>query len=125
MCTSIVLAEEALPLQPEIVMELVTVARSGMVTFVPLVTGLQPGGGGVPEPTNSSRFGEPVPGFVILFGVALVNMVLATVAGDIVGLAPRISAAAPATLIVLVAVSLVFHAEVMPSPGAKMSVQVP
>ena len=48
-------------------------------------------------------------------------------------MAARISAAAPATcgvaidvpLIVLVAVSLVFQAEVMLSPGAKMSMQVP
>src|SRR5215204_7468747 len=104
-----------------------------MLTFVPLVTGAQPGGGGLPAPTNSRRLGEPAPGLVMTFIVALEYMVLATVCGAMVGLALRISAAPPATcgaaievpLMVLVAVSLVFHAEVMPSPGAKMSVQVP
>ena len=56
-----------------------------------------------------------------------------TCAGVADGFEPRYSAATPATcgvaidvpLIVLVAVSLVFQAEVMSRPGAKMSVHVP
>ena len=77
--------------------------------------------------------GEPAPGLVTLFGVALATSWSRTCWGVACGVAPRTSAAAPATcgaaievpLMVLVAVSLVFHAEVMFSPGAKMSVQVP
>ena len=83
--------------------------------------------------TASRRFGEPVPGLVILFSVALAVRAPATWAGVRVGVALRIRAAAPATcgaaievpLIVLVAVSPVLQAEVMFWPGAKMSVQVP
>ena len=58
---------------------------------------------------------------------------LATVAGDAAGLPCRYSAATPATcgvaidvpLIVFVAVSDVYHADVMLEPGAKRSRQVP
>src|SRR5215470_5201799 len=133
MCTSMVLVEDALPVQPVMSMVDSTVDRSGMATSVPLVTGAQPGGGGVPAPTNSRRFGEPVPGLTMWLRVASLNIWDATCAGVRVGLAPRMSAAAPVTcgvaidvpLMVLVAVSLVFHAEVMFTPGAKMSVQVP
>src|SRR5262245_45497287 len=135
MCTSTVDAALALPVQPEIVIELVPVPRSGMATSVPLVAaGHGPGGGGgAPAPVNSRMFGEPVPGLVILFGVPLDFSAAWTVAGDAVGLSPRNSAAAPATcgvaievpLIVFVAVSLVIQAEVMLTPGAKMSRQVP
>ena len=65
--------------------------------------------------------GEPVPGFVTLFGVELASMVLHTWAGEAVGVALRIRAAAPTTcgvaidvpLIVLVAVLLEFQADVM------------
>src|SRR5829696_4420252 len=65
--------------------------------------------------------------------VALSLSACCTVAGEALGLADRYSAAPPATcgvaidvpLIVLVAVSLVFQDEVMLTPGAKMSVQVP
>src|SRR5919198_5699255 len=65
--------------------------------------------------------------------VALSFSACCTVAGEALGLADRYSAAAPATcgvaievpLIVLVAVSLVSQDEVMLTPGAKMSVQVP
>ena len=65
--------------------------------------------------------GEPVPGFVTLFGVELASMVLHTCAGVAVGFALRIKAAAPTTcgvaidvpLIVLVAVLLEFQADVM------------
>jgi hypothetical protein len=57
----------------------------------------------------------------------------ATVAGEAPGFVSRNNAATPATCgvaidvpeIVLVAVSLVRHAEVMLLPGAKMSTQVP
>ena len=74
-----------------------------------------------------------MPGLVTLFGVASAISVLATCAGVAAGFAARTSAAAPATcggaidvpLMVLVAVSFVFQAEVMAEPGAKMSVQVP
>src|SRR5690242_8809845 len=122
--------------QPETVTELVTAEpASGMLTSVPLVA-LQPvGGGGVvpPEPVNSSLFGEPVPGLVTTPEVALATRALDTVAGVAVGLAARYSAAAPATcgvaidvpLIVFVAVVLEYQSEVMLTPGAKMSTQVP
>src|SRR5690348_7590652 len=78
---------------------------------------------------NSSRFGEPEPGLVMWPVVALAIRALCTVAGLAVGWLARYSAAAPATcgvaievpLIVLVAVSLVAHDDVMPTPGAKMS----
>ena len=95
--------------------------------------GVGVGPGVAPLLTNSRRFGEPVPGLVTLFGVEAVISASATCAGEAAGVAPRTSAAAPATcgvaidvpLIVLVAVSLVFQAEVIALPGAKMSVQVP
>ena len=82
---------------------------------------------------KSSRFGEPVPALVTLFGVELLMIAAATVAGDAPGFASRNKAATPATCgdaidvpeIVLVAVSLVLHVEVMLLPGAKMSTHVP
>ena len=60
-------------------------------------------------------------------------MAAATVAGEAVGFVSRNKAATPVTCgvaidvpeIVLVAVSLVFHDEVILLPGAKMSRQVP
>ena len=77
--------------------------------------------------------GDPVPAFVTLFGVELLMIAAVTVAGDAVGFVSRNNAATPATCgeaidvpeIVLVAVSLVRQAEVIPLPGAKMSTQVP
>ena len=62
-----------------------------------------------------------MPGLVTLFGVALASRCSRTCGGVAVGFAPRTSAAAPATcgvaidvpLIVLVAVLLEFHADVM------------
>ena len=99
-----------------------------------MVAALQPFGGVVPpEPVYSNRFGEPVPGLVILFGVALAFIAAWTAAGVAAGWSARYRAAAPTTcgvaievpLIVLLAVSLVFHDDVMSWPGAKMSVQVP
>ena len=82
---------------------------------------------------NSRRFGEPVPGLPTTPVVALLVIADATVAGVADRVGRRYSAAAPATcgvaievpLIVLVAVSLVFQAEVMLEPGAKRSTQVP
>src|SRR5918996_550925 len=134
MCTSIVVVAEAFPVQPEMVMDEVTgVLVSGMITFVPFVTGAQPdGGGGVTVPTNSNRFGDPA-GSVTLLGVALADSVFHTWPGGAVGVAPNTSAAAPAMcgvaievpLMVLVAVSLVCQAEVINWPGAKMSVHEP
>ena len=73
-------------------------------------------------PVNSRRFGEPVPGLVIYVRRGAVAELRARPApGVSAGFAPSSSAAAPATcgaaievpLIVLVAVSLVFQAEVM------------
>src|SRR5882724_6399486 len=135
MCTSTVEDALALPVHPAMAIVLEPVPRSGMAASLELVAaGHGPGGGGVePEPVNSKEFGEPVPGLVILFGVPFAVIVLCTCAGVIDGLADRISAAAPTTcgvaievpLIVFVAVSLVFHDDVMFTPGAKMSVQVP
>src|SRR5262249_1940323 len=80
-----------------------------------------------------SLFGEPAPGLPTTPPVALLTRESRTCCGLKAGLAPSTSAAAPTTcgvaidvpLIVLVAVSLVFHAEVIPTPGAKMSRQVP
>jgi len=68
-----------------------------------------------------------------LFGVELLTIAAATVAGEAVGFVSRNNAATPVTCgvaidvpeIVLVAVSLVFHDEVMLLPGANMSRQVP
>ena len=89
-----------------------------------------------PPPVNrekSSRLGEPVPAFVTLFGVELLMIAAVTVAGEALGFVSRNNAATPATCgvaidvpeIVLVAVSLVLHADVILLPGAKMSTQVP
>ena len=82
---------------------------------------------------NSRRLGDPVPALVTLFGVELLMIAAVTVAGEAPGLASKNNAATPATCgdaidvpeMVLVAVSLVRHAEVMLLPGAKMSTQVP
>ena len=95
--------------------------------------GVGVGGGAPVSNEKSSRLGEPVPAFVTLFGVELLTIAAVTVAGDAVGFVSRNNAATPATCgvaidvpeIVLVAVSLVFHDEVMLLPGAKMSTHVP
>src|SRR5690606_14756407 len=89
------------------------------------------GGGSLPPSKNeySSRFGEPLPGLVTLFGVEALMIALVTCDGVAVGLSARYSAATPATcgeanevpLMVLVAEVLVYQAEVMDEPGAKMS----
>ena len=86
-----------------------------------------------PNSEYSRRFGEPVPGLVTLFGVELLISAVVTCAGVALGLLARYSAATPATcgdaievpLMVLVAVVLVYQAEVIDEPGAKMSRQVP
>ena len=91
------------------------------------------GGGAAPNNENSKRLGEPVPAPVTLFGVELLMIAAVTVAGEAVGFVSRNNAATPATCgvaidvpeIVLVAVSLVFHDDVMLLPGAKMSTHVP
>ena len=57
-------------------------------------------GVGVGPPVNnekSSRFGEPVPAFVTLFGVELLMIAAVTVAGEAVGFVSRNRAATPAT----------------------------
>ena len=83
----------------------------------------------------TSRLGVPVgkDADTIRLGVALDASSEATVADVAVGLAASANAAAPATwgdamdvpLSRLVAVLLVFQADVMPVPGAKISKQVP
>ena len=94
------------------------------------------GGGGVVPPVPnvySSRLGEPVPGEPTTPVVAVDVSREAMVAGAAPGLACANSAAVPVTcgvaidvpLIVFVAVLLVFQADVMLLPGAKMSTQVP
>ena len=91
------------------------------------------GGGGVMSPVNSSLFGEPGPGLITLPLVASATSLSRTCCGVNVGLPDSTRAAAPTTcgvaievpLMVLVAVSLAFHDEVMFTPGAKMSTQVP
>src|SRR5689334_18909665 len=108
MCTSTVEEALALPVQPEMAIGLEPVPWSGMATSVPLVAaGHGPGGGVVPEPVNSNRFGEPVPGLVILLGVALAFIVLCTCAGVRVGVADRSRAAAPTTCGVAIEVPLI------------------
>ena len=89
--------------------------------------------GGVPLTTKSSLFGEPVPGLVMTPLVALLTSESRTCCGVNDGFCASTSAAAPVTcgvaidvpLMVFVAVLLVFHAEVIEEPGAKMSRQVP
>jgi hypothetical protein len=98
-------------------------------------TGVGVGVGVGPAPNNekSKRFGDPDPAPVTLFGVELLMIAAATVAGEAVGFVSRNNAATPATCgvaidvpeIVFVAVSLVFHDDVMPLPGAKISRHVP
>src|SRR2546425_1421939 len=78
--------------------------------------------GGATKSEYRSRFGEPEPTALNRFGVALLTTAEWTAPGVAVVLTPRYSAATPVTwgvaidvpLIVLVAVSLVIHAEVMP-----------
>ena len=68
-----------------------------------------------------------------MFGVELSTIAAVTVAGEALGFVSRNNAATPVTCgvaidvpeIVFVAVSLVFHDDVMLLPGAKMSTQVP
>src|SRR5215212_3629092 len=81
---------------------------------------------------NSSRLGDPA-ALVTLFSVELLIIAAATVAGEALGFVSRNNAATPATCgaaidvpeIVLVAVSLVRHDDVMLLPGAKISRHVP
>ena len=95
--------------------------------------GVGVGCGALVNNENSSRFGDPVPALPTLFGVELLMIADVTVAGEAVGFVSRNNAATPATCgeaidvpeIVLVAVSLVLHADVMLLPGAKMSTHVP
>lgn len=83
--------------------------------------------------TNRRRFGEPEPGLPTTPVVALLTRKFVTWLGLQLGFADRTSAAAPATcgeaidvpLAVRVAVLLVYHAEGMFTPGAKMSRQLP
>ena len=91
------------------------------------------GGGGAPLSTKSRRLGEPVPGLPTTPAVASATSSLRTCDGVQDGFTEAISAAAPAAcgvaievpLIVLVAVSEVFHAEVIEEPGANRSRHVP
>jgi hypothetical protein len=127
----------AVQLQPACV---ITVTVAGPPTAAkPALVGLiakeQGGGFGTDPPINenSSRLGEPVPASVTLFGVEPLMIAAVTVAGEALGFVSRNSAATPATCgdaidvpeIVFIAVSLVFHDDVMSLPGAKMSRQVP
>ena len=81
----------------------------------------------------SKRLGEPVPALVTTLAVAVLVNAVPTAAALAPGLFCKYNAATPTTcgvamlvpLIVLVAVSLVFHDDVMLEPGAKISTQVP
>src|SRR5688572_9647821 len=81
----------------------------------------------------NSRLGDPVPMPVSLLTLALLTTPAWTVAAEAVGSVARYSAATPATcgdaidvpLMVLVAVSFVYQAEVMLEPGANKPTQVP
>ena len=74
-----------------------------------------------------------MPALLTWFRVELLMMAAVTVDGEADGFVSRNNAATPVTCgvaidvpeIVFVAVSLVFHDEVMLLPGAKMSTQVP
>ena len=74
-----------------------------------------------------------MPALVTLFRVEPLMIAAVTVAGEALGFVSRNNAATPVTCgvaidvpeMVLVAVSLVFHEDVMPLPGAKISRQVP
>ena len=91
--------------------------------------------GALPPSEYSNRFGEPVPSEAETrrFAVAPDTRSDAIAPGDAPGFAASASAAAPATcgdamevpLSVLLAVALVFQAEVMPAPGANRSTHVP
>lgn len=95
--------------------------------------GVGVGGGRLVNKEKSKRFGDPVPGLVTLLGVEFVTIAAVTAAGNEPGFVSRKSAATPQTCgdaidvpeMVFVAVSFVFHEEVMLEPGAKMSTQVP
>src|SRR6266508_1394473 len=93
-----------------------------------------PGGCGLlSNSVYSSLFGEPEPGPPTLPSVALATRPSRTCCGVSLGWAASHRAAPPATcglaidvpLMVLVAVSPVAQADVMPDPGAKMSTQGP
>src|SRR5688572_32936388 len=81
----------------------------------------------------TTLFRSPIGRLVSTFSVALLTIVLRTVAGDALGLDWRMRAATPATwgdaievpLSVAVAVLLEIHAERMLEPGAKMSTTLP
>ena len=92
--------------------------------------------GSVGEPAASEytkRFLEPVPMALRRSAVAFVVRKALTAEGDAVGLAASANAATPVTwgvamdvpLMMFVAVALVFQAEVMLVPGAKISTHVP
>lgn len=82
---------------------------------------------------KAKRFFEPVPMLLRRSAVAFAVRNAATEAGDASGLAASTNAATPVTwgdamevpLLMLVAVALLFQAEVMYVPGAKISTQVP
>jgi hypothetical protein len=88
---------------------------------------------GVASSEKTIRFGESAPASPTTPRVAAPNRAAATCVGVSCGWSDSHSAATPATcgaaievpLIVLLAVSLLVHAEVMPQPGAKMSTQLP
>ena len=96
-------------------------------------TGAGGGSTSVAPIVESSKLGEPLPMEDRWLSVALANRVAATAAGVAVGLAPRVSAATPVTcgeamevpLMVLLAVMLVYQAEVMLLPGANRSTHLP
>ena len=50
---------------------------------------VSPGGGAAPKSESSSRFGEPVPGFVTLFDVVFASSACVAVAGDADGFVCR------------------------------------
>ena len=100
------------------------------VPLMPVTVTYCAGSPGVELSSNAyaSRLGEPVPIELIRPLVALLLRREATVAGDAAGFAASANTATPATwgdaievpLMVLLAVSLLFQADVMALPGAKM-----
>src|SRR4051794_18301459 len=135
-------AVDAVPAQPTCT-ALATVCLARTAMLVPLATRAQAaeaaavldeaGAAVLSQPVYSSLFGEPVPADLTTPLSALVTSASRTWAGVQAGWAPSTSATAPATcglaievpLITAVAVSPVYDAEVIFTPGAKTSTHVP
>ena len=102
-----------------------------MLLMATVLIGITPGT--PPAIEYTSLLGDPGSRLLSLLGLALSTKYLATAAGVAAGLVCKAKAATPATaglaievpLMVVLAVALVYQAEVMDEPGAKISTQAP